>query len=291
MYGYIHGFDRLQNIIQNINNIKFIAFSDGFINDLIPKPLVLPHSFNDKELKDAKDYKKTEYISVDFLNLKRKNLNDEEIFKFYLESKNKSIWGCEKAYAEVNTLKNSINRMTGTTQEGLLYTSDEVYFKGDVSIALYIKYNSEIISKDEVLDIINKIGIIGFGKDASTGKGKFKIAEGDNSITENPEELRLFEGANAFMALSHGIPGFSGEKPDCSINFGRIITKFPKHGGFLSNGDYFKNPFIAYKPGSTFLFDDDNSKKEIYGTVVNNISRHGENHIQGTFLMPYFIKI
>jgi len=289
MYGYVKGFDKLGKIIENIENNFFIAFSDGFVNNLMPRPIIKPHSFEDKELVNAKEYKNTESITLDFLVKNRKNLDDSAIFQFCCEPENKSK--LEPNILTLSVLKNAVNRFTGTTLEGRLYNSEETYFEKDMFIAIYIKYNEEIISKDEILDLIKLIGGLGFGKDASTGKGKFVIDEKDSSIIENPEELSLFDEANAFMTLSHGIPGSYNGKPDCEINYGKILTKFPKHGGFLSNGDYFKNPFIVYKPGSTFLFNDESDKREIYGTVLNNISRHGKSHIQGTYLIPFFIKI
>ena len=288
MYGYLCGFNKLEEIIRNIDKDYFIAFSDGFVDDLLPRPLIEPHSFEDYELKNAKEYKKTEFVNAKFLIENRKNLNDKSIFEFCRNSKIKK----EEASNTVNILKNSINKISGTASEGHLYNSEETYFNDNVKIAIYVKYNESVIPKDELLNIINQMGTLGFGKDASTGKGKFKMDGGNSSITDDePEELQYFDGANAFMSLSHGIPEIYNGKPDCELNYGKIMTKFPKHGGFLANGDYFKNPFIAYKPGSTFLINDSNRIKEIYGTVLNNLSRHGENHVQGTFLMPFFIKI
>lgn len=288
IYGYIYGFDKLKKIIKNINENDFIAFSDGFINDLLPRPLIEPYSFEDSELKNAKEYKKTEFVSAEFLIENRKNLNDKSIFKFCLEKEEPSN---AVNTVVVDTLKNSINRITGTSSEGQLYNSEETYFNDDVKIAIYTKYNESVISKDELLYILNKMGELGFGKDASTGKGRFKIDHGNAAITDDPDELKSFDGVNAFMSLSHGIPGTYNGEPDCKLNYGKIITKFPKHGSFLSNDDYFKNPFIVYKPGSTFLINDSNRIKEIYGKVLNNLSKHGENHVQGTFLLPFFIKI
>jgi CRISPR-associated protein Csm4 len=302
MYGYLNGFKKLEEIMKHIiesNENHFIAFSDGFINDSLPKPIIAPYKFEYSELKNSKEYKKTEFINAEFLVNSRKNLNDKDIFYNWLKKKpvlkdeakinnNKSITTTE------NILKNSVNRLTGTTYEGQLYNSEETYFDPDkVSITLYVKYNDDIIKTEEVNNIISLMGELGFGKDASTGKGKYKI-DGGNSINEEPDELKYFEGANAFMTLSHGIPLDKTEsESDCELNYGKIITKFPKHGGFLSNGDYFKNPFIVYKPGSTFLISDANTNniKEIYGKALNNISRHGGSHIQGTFLFPFFIKI
>ena len=287
IYGYIYGFDNLREIIENIDRDYFIAFSDGFIHDLLPRPLIKPHSFEDDKLKNAKEYKRTEFVSAEFLIESRKNLDDKSIFEFCRNTKTKN----EEISNTVNILKNSVNRLTGTTSEGQLYNSEETYFNDNIKIAIYMKYNEHIISKDEVLNIINQIGVLGFGKDASTGKGKFEIDGGNSSIIDEPEELKFFDGANAFMSLSHGIPGTYNGEPDCKLNYGKIITKFPKHGGFLANDNPFKNPFIVHKPGSTFLINDSNGIKEIYGTVLNNLSRHGENHVQGTFLLPIFIKI
>lgn len=286
-YGYLNGFDKLKEVIKNIDKNHFIAFSDGFINDLLPRPLIKPYSFEDSELKNAKEYKKTEFVNAEFLIENRKNLDDRSIFQFCRKSKAKN----KETSITDNILKNSVNRFAGTTLEGQLYNSEETYFNDATKITIYTKYNEDIISKDGVLSIISQIGELGFGKDASTGKGKFKIDGGNGGYTDDPDELKSFDGANAFMSLSHGIPATYKDECDCKLNYGKIITKFPKHGGFLSNGDYFKNPFIAYKPGSTFLINDSNGIKEIYGKVLNNLSRQGKNHIQGTFLLPFFIKI
>ncbi len=293
IYGYLNGFKKLEEITKSINENHFVAFSDGFINDSLPKPIIEPYKFEVNELKNAKEYKKTEFIKADFLMKNSNNLNDKDIFDNWLESKFNYIKkSSSQTYIAENILKNSVNRITGTTYEGQLYNSEETFFDADkVFITFYVKYNDNIINKEEVNKIINLMGELGFGKDASTGKGKYKI-EGEDSITDEPDELKFFEGANAFMTLSHGIPFDNNETEfDCKLNYGKIITKFPKHGGFLSNGDYFKNPFVVYRPGSTFLINDIHNIKEIYGKSLNNVSRHGGNHIQGTFLFPFFIKI
>ena len=295
IYGYLNGFKKLEEILENVNENRFIAFSDGFINDLLPKPIIEPYKFEGSELKNAKEYKKTEFIKSDFLMKNRLDLRDKNIFDNWLKCKINSVEkNTDKSVTITeNILKNSINRITGTTFDGQLYNSEETYFNTDnTSITYYVKYNETIINIGELKNIINLIGELGFGKDASTGKGRYKLEEGDSSIIEEPEELKYFDGANAFMTLSHGVPyDYNETESDCYVNYGKIITKFPKHGGFLSNGDYFKNPFVAYRPGSTFLIKNTENVKDIYGKALSNISRHGKNHIQGTFLMPFFIKI
>ncbi len=295
MYGYLKGFKKLEGIIKDINENHFVAFSDGFTNDMLPKPIIEPYKFEAGELKNAKEYKKTEFIQADFLIKNRYNLKDKDIFddwlKFKSNSERKNI--AQPEILTENILKNSVNRIAGTTFDGQLYNSEEIFFNADnILITFYVKYNDAIITLKEIKNIVSLIGELGFGRDASTGKGRFRIDDGDSSITDEPEELKYFEGSNAFMTLSHGIPHNLCENGlDCELNYGKIITKFPKHGGFLSNGDYFKNPFVVYRTGSTFLINNINNVKEIYGKALNNISRHGDNHIQGTFLMPFFIKI
>lgn len=292
MYRYIFGNDKLEIFLSNFKNEPAIAFSDGFFGDLLPKPLLEPLNFSDDELKKAKDYKKLEFVEKDIILQNRHNLSDRYIFNDFV-SKNTGVndnYATDRDEAkgkDTYILKNSIDRISGTAKAGL-YVSKETFFSEDARFTLYVKYKSADISRKEILQVMQTMGEFGFGRDASTGNGKFKIIE--DEILDNPKELSFFEGANSFMALSHGIPKEDADGlSDCRLNYGKIITKFPKHGGFLGLTDnYFKNPFVVYRPGSTFIFN--GNPKDVYGRVLDNVS-FTKGTIQGVLLLPLFLKI
>jgi len=250
--------NKLNLLMQKFENEPFIIFSDAFLKDFLPKPFFSSFLSDCNELEYVKQVKKSKYIQKDKFFENINNLSSNKVFEII---KNQEINSNLKVSI---TQKNSINRFTNLVEEGL-YTIKEKFNKDEYEI--YFKYKSDLITKKEIEEIFEDISKIGYGKDRSTGKGRFKFR-----IDWNFKEKNYFIDKKRFyLNLS---TCFYNPK-NMVLIYGKTITKFPKAGSFYSNEPY-KNPSIMYLPGSIFMVDG-----EIVGKAENLYNK--KNHYQNGF--------
>ncbi len=164
---------------------------------------------------------------------------------------------------------NSINRLTGTTGEGFAPFSQSVtLYPPGSRLVIYVGVDSELLSKESLLIGLDRIGKSGFGRDASTGMGKFIVAE--------CKEVDLAEFGtkepNALYTLSPSVPE-PGRYRDALFT---PFTRFGRHGDRLAtSGKPYKNPVIMADEGALFFPIDmaDSRKRAYIGTSLNGLSK------------------
>lgn len=260
---FIFGEKKLEELLTDFNKNPFIVFSDGFIKDLLPKPFLKPYMPKDTEIKDAKKIKKIGFIEKKFIFENISDLTDEKIFK-YLKDKEYFIGNKSEI-----TQKNSINRFSNIVTEGL-YSIKESFLKTEFEI--YFAYQN--ITKNEIEEVFNYISKKGYGKDKSTGKGKFEY-----KFNWDFEEKNYFTTKKSkFLSLS---TCFYDNK-NMLLYYGKTITKYPKTGGIYAFSKPYKNPCIMYQPGSTFLVKD-NIAGKAEDTLFNE-----PNHFQNGYTIGIY---
>lgn len=70
----------------------------------------------------------------------------------------------------------TIDRQAGTAAEGGLFFNRLTWFAADATFHLYARTEDP----DALLDLLAETGKLGFGKDASTGKGRFSVERDEN---------------------------------------------------------------------------------------------------------------
>ena len=239
-YRYCFAENRLKELLFDFKEKPFIVFSDGFIKDTLPKPFLKPYLPKNEELLSAKEIKKVNFIDKELIFKNIDNLNDEVIFKELLNRKNKKTLKKETLI----TQKNSINRDSNLVTEGL-YSIKENFFEENFEFEVYFKYQN--ISKEEIKEVFELISKRGYGKDKSTGKGKFEY-----TIEWDFDEKKYFlQKKGKYLNLSTML-----KSDNMHLYYGKTITKFPKAGGIYAYSEPFKNPFIAFIAGSTFIVGD-----------------------------------
>lgn len=173
--------------------------------------------------------------------------------------------------------KNALSRITDTTTAGgqSLYHFDETFYGTDDEgnpplLDIYALIDPQHLSVADVQTTLELIGTTGFGKDKSTGKGRFAL----RSIETDPEPLQpQCETPNGFLSLSHGV--IDPAQPNVQLHSGRSMTKFGKHGGTLATqGRHIKNPLMLYRPGSLFAATE---QRDHYGTAFE-LDPHQPGH-------------
>ena len=162
---------------------------------------------------------------------------------------------------------NTINRRTGTT--GLApftpYTQSIFYYYPGIKLALFILLDKEVTDIDKVFKALTTIGQWGYGKDASIGKGRFKVLE--------KEELPLpaaGNDANAAYTLSPAVP----DPQSFDKAFFSPFIRFGRHGDeYARSKNPFKTPVIMADEGAVFVPQDrEFFTKPYLGTGIKGIS-------------------
>jgi CRISPR-associated protein Csm4 len=296
---YKYGENRLIELLKKFNEEPFIVFSNAFFADKLPKPYLKPVRLNDKNIKDIK---KTVLLNkIDFMGLLKDNRNKDialtstqinDLIRKRLEEKQTFKTSGTKGYIEENIestnkiiQKNYIDRL-GDCSNNKLFAVEETFYSKNIKLNVFIKY-SDLITKGEIEEVFKLIAVNGFGKDKSTGKGKF-----DFLIIEEFEEKELLSPPDNIdkywiMSLSNGYIKDIDNNALIKYKFIQSHVKFPKMGGTAANSDVpFKNPVVLITPGSTFK---PLIKKEYYGNAIKNVfaSKYNDYWHSG-YIMPFF---
>lgn len=164
---------------------------------------------------------------------------------------------------------NKINRLTNTTgAEGFApFTVEQQVFFPETELALFVGIDDNIINIRQLKEGLEMMGKCGFGKDASTGLGRFDVLE----TTEIDLTNMGNDSPNACYTLSPCVPG----KDTFSDMFFSQFTRYGRHGDVLAKStNPFKNPVIMadeggiFKPKGKEMFH-----KPYIGTAVTTISK------------------
>ncbi|WKZ15876.1 MAG: hypothetical protein QY317_00955 [Candidatus Jettenia caeni] len=284
----------LDELLINYNTSPFIVFSSAF-----PKFCVKPLQYyavkrpnlpfdkvfslpNDKKqnIEKRKEYKARRWMVFErdkkFSLLKElRYLADDQLLvdiKAYTqEVTGKRIKGkdAKGIITEFSQSHNKINRLTSTTStEGFApFTVDQWVFYPETELAIFIGIDDAFINIQQVKEGLERIGKWGFGKDASTGLGKFEVLkESEIDLTKMGSD-----SPNACYTLAPCVP----ERDTFSDMFFNPFTRFGRHGDiFAKSPNPFKNPVIMADEGGIFKPKDiEVFNKPYIGSAVLNISK------------------
>jgi CRISPR-associated protein Csm4 len=140
---------------------------------------------------------------------------------------------------------NTINRLTGTTGEGMFapYTQEIVHFYPESELAIFVLVSKSASDIQRVVLALERIGQWGFGKDASIGQGRFQVAGSQKLSWPRNDQ------ANAAYTLAPAVPEKQRYIRQCSLPF----VRFGKHGDrYARSGQPFKNPVLLADEGAVF---------------------------------------
>ncbi len=272
--------------------------NDGFVLKRPDMPLDKLFNFSKANTADMirkrKEFKGRRWMLVSkdkpLSNLKAEGiyLNDDELFEklsTYRDIETQRQLrkrGIKSFISDYTQPHNTINRLTGTTGEGQFapYSVDQTVYMPGAELVIFAGLREDIGVK-QVVEALKLIGNTGFGKDASTGLGRFEV------VSNQEIDLKTIgrDTPNACYALAPSVP----EKDTFSDMFFAPFTRFGRHGDVLAkSGRPFKNPVIMADEGAMFIvnpltkggeggsyvFD-----KPYIGTGVFNISKAEPNAV------------
>ena len=251
-----------------------LLISNGFPDDLLPRPK-LPDSMPDKhrnldeqrsEFRNGKNAKGIQFLTKEEFT---RAINGEK-FVPSLE---------DDFETTVVTLKNQINRMTGTTgagEAGQLFSFEQYRWS---SISIYLKVVDEFI--DRTRELFHHLAQSGYGKRKSAGYGHTKLVAFEPFAGfPSPAD------ANGFVTLSNFVPAAQ----DPTSGYWDILVKYGKLGEEFAYGENpFKKPLIMFTAGSSFH---DSPCREHYGRLVRGLSPiHADKVVQYGIALPVPMKL
>ncbi|MBI4843635.1 MAG: hypothetical protein HY809_04840 [Nitrospirae bacterium] len=160
--------------------------------------------------------------------------SDEQLFKKLSETKDTETLrqlkkrGVKSFISDYTQPHNTINRLTGTTGEGQFtpYSVDQTVYMPDAELVVFAGLREDI-ADEQFIKALKQISESGFGKDASTGLGRFKV--------EGHREIDLFaigsKTPDACYTLAPAVP----ERDAFSRMSFTPFTRFGRHGDILAN--------------------------------------------------------
>lgn len=144
---------------------------------------------------------------------------------------------------------NSINRATHTTGSDQFapFTSEQHWYSTNSQWQLYLLHDPARITRDELAQVLKNLGHSGYGRDASTGLGKYHV--------DALEASDLFSrSGDAAMTLSPCCP--QGQGFDGTHSYYQTLTRFGRHGNVQATaGNPYKKPVLMAQTGAVFSGD------------------------------------
>jgi len=162
---------------------------------------------------------------------------------------------------------NTINRETMTTGKGFFapYAMENIQFLPGLELAIFAYIDDEAMDSAQLTATLTRIGHWGFGRDASTGLGRFEVT-GCAEVA-----LPVCDTAEACYTLGPCVP----EPGAFKQAFFTPFTRFGKHGGpLVLTGKPFKNPMVMASEGAIFFPKDQATFAKPYiGRGVTGLSK------------------
>jgi CRISPR-associated protein Csm4 len=209
----------------------FLVASDGFPEGLIPWPTAPDSELGLKrDLSQRKRARRLRWLPAD-----RVGQPVERLIEHLTES------GMLKT---VVLSQNTINRMTGTTgtDEFAPRQVDRIFFKEAAQIDIYIVLDETRLSAEDLQCLLEDVGAHGYGRDATTGLGKF-------AVTAKSEHVWPVVSGRNWLTLAPCAPDPTVlDAEDC---YYLPITRFGRHGNLAVNlGNPFKSPVLMAGTGA-----------------------------------------
>ena len=203
-----------------------------------------------------------------------KTINDKELFDIHLhlqekdqqrslhdlhESQHKPIITTTQAH-------NTINRLTMATGKGFdPFSMDNFHYLPGLELTIFVGLDPEALDIKALITGLERIGQFGFGRDASTGLGRFTIGQ------VHPLTWPTLKQEQGCYTLAPSVP----DPAIFSEQFAIPFTRFGKHGNQLVLAKKpFKNPIIMADEGAVFFPTRNKQPTRPYlGQGITNISQ------------------
>ena len=231
------GSGRLSELLGNYSESPFAVLSDAFPHGFVPIPSV-PHSlWASVTAENRKTIKAKRWLPADQVTL--------PLNKWQAAAADDKEAGLLRESSV--TSHNSINRVTGTTGEGAFapFQSIVTAVANGVTLDLYAVIDEDRFTESDLLESLTAIGTAGFGRDASTGLGKFEVI--------GSEEMPASAQTESWLTLADS--SLRGMGADEARSFYKPRAHFGRFGNYRAlTGTPFKKPVLLAETGAVITF-------------------------------------
>jgi len=183
---------------------------------------------------------------------------------------------------EVDVQRNQIDRVTGTTVEGLLFFSKEFCLPTKYGGLWFLIKTEDFEFIKPLLRYLRDTGI---GGERTVGKGHFEI-----NWDENPYKLPEITDANVFITLSRYFPSQKEINLNLdSAHWNLLSLRYKLETMYIPKGNFISNDLLRmFSEGSAFPFKE---KKEYYGKIEKIEFSGAKPVYKNGFAFPVFAKI
>lgn len=238
-----YGEARLRALLDGYCDGKpYLITSDAFPAGHLPLP-TLPSAYWEKTpgVEDRKALKKRQWLPLEALTAPVRD------WQQHARSNDDIAANLISSHSQAH---NSINRAISSTGDARFapFTSEQNWYAPNSQWQLYLLHDAARISRDELERVLKNLGHSGYGRDASTGLGKYQITK-----IENSGELFTRTG-NAAMTLAPCCP--QGQGFDREHSYYQTLTRFGRHGNIQATaGNPYKKPVLMAQTGAVFSGD------------------------------------
>lgn len=231
----------------------FCVISDAFPADFLPKPAVplAIATTNQPQTtltgQDRKNAKKKIWVptsALSPLNAIHNNVTPSIA----------ALWTAAQTLPEhlhsthASETHNSINRLTNTTDASFTpYSLSSIWHSGDLNV--YCVVDTARFNASQLHTVLTQIGQWGYGKEATTGKGKFTLQALEqwsppsaSSASDTKKQYWWTLAACAPQGL-----GF-----DAQESYYTPVTRYPRHGGQTLHISPYKTPLLMANTAAVF---------------------------------------
>jgi len=233
---FLEGEEALGRWLASLEQGEPFLLSSGLPAGMLPRPLLAPV----RGAVEAKQVRKRQYLSLEDFLAMRGRLSARALAKAATD-------GPERLRLKSHRLAhNTIDRRLGTTpEEGGLYFVDELWPCAPPGEAVdWDVYVGASLSAGELAALFEAVGRLGYGRDATLGRGRFRVR-----VEPAPEGLFGAAGRR-LLSLSHGSLTANMRRPRY-----RLEPHFGKLGPVAAAeaaANPFKYPLTLLRPGATF---------------------------------------
>ncbi len=274
-------------------NQPFAVLSTALPRGYLPRPTVPLHllGFDLSDATKRKDTKKKLWLKTGddyaLLNQPISAWHSHSASLGEMIAKDSSDKAIDNAWQKIVTQShNSINRLTNTTgSEGGFapFSMEATHYHANAAYDVYVVLDESRLSQTDLMAALADMGAFGYGKEASTGAGKFTV-EQIQAVSFNPHAQ-----ANAYLTLGHCAPqGQAWQAERCYYN---TTVRFGRHGAdAVYLGKPYKNPVLMATTGA--LLSPIQVDSSLYvGSGLNGLSKVITGTIQQGYapVLPIYV--
>lgn len=225
----------------------FLVVSDALPHGFLPRPTLPAHllGFDMADAANRKAAKRLQWLPLSALDQPL-----ETWHRHLVASGTKENGMVTTSYPEEQS-HNTINRLTNTTGTGQFapYSRSVSHYAAGTRLDIYVVLDPRL-TLDTLEALMTRCGQQGFGKEATTGLGKFRLV--------SSEALSEHGAARHWLTLAPCVPGGQGADRKASdaawvadASFYSLHVRFGRHGDLAAiSGQPYKNPVVMAQTGA-----------------------------------------